>query len=296
MDKNKLNAIISLLDDPNEWIYDSIKKSVIEECNETDTFWFEEAWNNSTDGFVMERIEDLIHNIKFQTTLQNVKKWKEKDPNNLFEILFLISKIFYEEANREEIWNSYKKIENQVWLELNNDLTALEKISMVNYILFQKHQFKKRYETDAIKDFFFTELIRHKQGNNLILGLLYMLICQNLDLPVYGVILPNNFTLCYTQHSSIYNPTDPVLKDQILFYIDPFNGGTAFQSNEIDYYLKKRNIKAERHYYQAKSNHEVVNYYINVLLQNLKYKKEMGIYKEIKAIQDIFDYKKDSIF
>jgi hypothetical protein len=57
-----------------------------------------------------------------------------------------------------------------------------------------------------------------------------MLIAQRLNLPVYGVNLPNLFVLTYRSASG-------------QFYINVFNRGLIFTKKDIDQYIDQLNLK-----------------------------------------------------
>jgi regulator of sirC expression with transglutaminase-like and TPR domain len=74
---------------------------------------------------------------------------------------------------------------------------------------------------------------------------LYILLAQKLDLPIYGVSLPNLFVLIFDYPG-------------YRFYLNPFNRGQVFVEKDIDDYLKQMNIEPNEKYYKSCSNIEII--------------------------------------
>jgi regulator of sirC expression with transglutaminase-like and TPR domain len=94
------------------------------------------------------------------------------------------------------------------------------------------------------------------------LSILYIYLAEQLDLPIFGVNLPEHFVLAYTdneQKKSDWKNAD------VLFYINPFSKGTVFSKKDIDQFLKQ--IKLEHHdsYYKPCDNVKM----LERLLRNL---------------------------
>jgi regulator of sirC expression with transglutaminase-like and TPR domain len=97
-----------------------------------------------------------------------------------------------------------------------------------------------------------------------------MLLAQELDIPVFGVNLPEHFILCY-QHSRQSPHFDYAYPDaNILFYINAFSRGTIFGKEEVDSFLKKLKIEPLPVFYEPCSNTEI----IKRILRNLHFSFE----------------------
>ena len=115
----------------------------------------------------------------------------------------------------------------------------------------------------------------NKLGNPLSLGLLYLVVCQSLKIPVYGINLPKHFILAYVD-SNLIKENEAIRKSDVLFYLNPFNKGAVFTKNEVDLYIEQINLKKDNAYYTP-SNHLVL---INRLLEDLIFSYDKIGYKD----------------
>jgi len=77
-----------------------------------------------------------------------------------------------------------------------------------------------------------------KKGNQTALAIIYSVIAQKLDIPVYGINLPQHFILGYVDESA-----QPETENGVLFYINTFNKGFIFGKRDVDMFLKQLNLK-----------------------------------------------------
>ena len=90
------------------------------------------------------------------------------------------------------------------------------------------------------------------------IGLIYSIIAQSLDIPVYGVNLPNSFVLAFMD----YNQSNFVINQQndfgVLFYINPRSFGEILDASEIDAFLTARNLDPNRSHFEPCSNSRLI--------------------------------------
>ena len=151
---------------------------------------------------------------------------------------------------------------------MNDDLTAIEKVKVLNHILFEVHQFSGNITNyHAPQNSFINNVLESKKGNPLMLSVLYMLICKELNIPIYGINLPQHFVLAYlNDYANLIDVNNKTLSNNILFYINPFSKGLIFNQKDIDQFLKQLNLEAEAKYYIPCSNIEIVKRSLNNLI------------------------------
>ena len=140
MKLNQLNALIKLLDDPDEGVYNHVRERFLELGLDAVPH-LETNWEISEEVLVQQRIENLIHSIKSQDVFQQLKSWKENGGQNLLNGAILVAKYQYHNIDEEKIRSKINQIKQDVWIELNDDLTAFEKIKVLNHIIFNLHEF-----------------------------------------------------------------------------------------------------------------------------------------------------------
>jgi len=278
MTTKELTAIIKMLDDPDTHIFNELKNMLISEGPHVVQF-LEKSWENSNNEIIQSRIEEIIQIIQFDNIKKELKKWKDEGQNNLLFGAYLISKFQYPELDLSEIESKIENIKKEVWIELNNNLTALEKIKIINHIFYKILGFKRNVSNPySPQNLFINDLLELKKGNQISLSILYAIISQELGLPVYGVNLPGSIILAYKDEISLIEDFEFKSEHDILFYINPFNKGAVFGKREIDYYLKQQNIEPQKDFYQPCSNVKTLERMITSLIEcfeKLGYKEKI---------------------
>jgi regulator of sirC expression with transglutaminase-like and TPR domain len=105
-----------------------------------------------------------------------------------------------------------------------------------------------------------------------------------LDIPVYGVNLPQQFVLAYKDDSSMARLFSVNPSDKILFYINPFNRGSIFSRKEIDSFLIQINTERREEYYAICDNKVIVIRMLNNLIHSYTL---MGYEQKVKDLQRI---------
>ena len=83
MTKSEVSALISLLDDPDEGVFNHIKDKLMAMGNEVIPM-LENAWETSFDSLLQNRVENLIHTIQFDAIKTNLKSWRKSGKENRF--------------------------------------------------------------------------------------------------------------------------------------------------------------------------------------------------------------------
>jgi regulator of sirC expression with transglutaminase-like and TPR domain len=263
LDKKEVSALISLLDDPDEKIFSSIKDKLLN-IGEKVIPVLEDAWESSLNPTLQTRIENIIHRIQFEKVLDSLKAWKKNDQDNLWAGAILIARYQYPDLNEEKLEKQIQLIKQDVWLELNENLTALEKVRVINHILFDVHRFSGNTENyNAPENSYVNKVIENKKGNPLTLAIIYLVIARQLQMPIYGVNLPQHFVMAYIDENDL---SEHEWEDKILFYINPFSKGAVFSRREIDMFLKQLNLAPEKMYYTPCTNASIMERLVRNLI------------------------------
>ena len=204
----------------------------------------------------------MIKQIQFNILVRDMDRWKSSGGNDLLYGAYLVARFQYPDLEYEPLNEVIEKIKRDIWLELNNELTALEKVKVINYFLYDIHKFDKSLKKAHTPQLYLVNhvLDTHK-GSPVILGLIYAELARRLNLPIYGVNLPRNFVFCYYDQDF---PDDP---NGILFYINPTDKGTALGVKELKYFLRQMKIEEKDFYFTPCSNIDI----IDRLMVNLQY-------------------------
>ena len=280
MEEKKLNSLVRLLDDPDVSIFELVKEQIIEAGVEVIPY-LEYSWESTINNFLQTRIENIIQEIQFNDTLNGIKNWHNLGAFDLLEGAYLISKYQYPEIKFEDIKQQVSIIKKDIWLELNNNLTALEKINILNHVFFNIHKYKRiTSNLHNPQNYYLSNILNTKKGNPISLGILYTAVAQSLELPIYAVDLPKNFIVMYKDSYDLEN-------NEVLFYINPYNKGAVFGKKEILFFLKQQKLSTETKYFSSCTNLKTIQRLIDNLIesyQNLGYPNKIEDLKKIASI------------
>ncbi len=269
----ELSALISLLDEPNEENFGSIKEKI--SSYGTDAIpMLEDAWLQSLEENNAKRIEYLIDEIRFNDLYFGLEDWVKFHNNDLLKAFLLLSKFRYPDLDEEKYLNKIEKLKQDIWLEINEDLTALEKVKVLNHIFYDIYQFRGQLPNQTtISDFFLNELLDVNKGSSIALGILYVSVAQMLNIPVFGVDLHLHFIAAYMDDSQPLKSAADYLQDEVLFYIAVVNKGSVFTHNEIKRYLDQLKLESKPEYFVPCSNTQVIRRLINDMISAFRKEK-----------------------
>ena len=288
--KNEMNlkeviALITLLDDPDDGIYSEVKNRFII-LGPPAIPHLETAWENSFDALMQKRIEGIIHTIQFKALQNALKHWAEHEQDDLFKGCAIIARYQYPDLDENKLKKQLHQIKQDVWLELHDDLTAIEKVKIINHIMFEVHQFGGNITNyHAPQNSFINVVLETKKGNPVMLSVIYALVCKELGIPIYGVNLPQHFVLAYVNDfTNLFDPSHKTLSDNILFYVNPFSKGLIFNQGDVDAFIKQLNVEPETKYYLPCSNLDIIKRIINNLIYSFD---KMGYAEKVQELKDL---------
>jgi regulator of sirC expression with transglutaminase-like and TPR domain len=280
-----LNALINLLEDSEEEVW----LLALEKLTELGTDiipYLEKSWELCLNTVLQERIENIIQDIQFRSVCQDLYNWDLMGGTDLLKGACIVARMQYPDLKHESLLDEIIKIKNDVWLNLNYNLTALEKVKVINHIFYITHKYSGNYSNYYTpQNYFINQVIATKKGNPVSLGIVYLTLAKLLEIPIFGINLPKNFILAYK------DVDEQKHRDSILFYINPFNKGAILGKREIDYFLNQQKIEPEESYYYPCTNFDIIERLIFNLINShetigqiekvQKYKKLLKIFKRV---------------
>jgi regulator of sirC expression with transglutaminase-like and TPR domain len=287
--KSEIRALINLIDDPDESIFNQIRDKLVSFGEEVIPE-LELVWENNSFGLMFQtRIEDIIHQIQFESVKVSLDSWLKKDHQDLLEGALIVARYQFPDLDEDKVRKQIELIRRDIWLELNPNLTAFETARVFNHILFTVHGFtgnKKNFH--APQNSYINQVLSSKKGNPLSLSVVYIVLAQLLDVPVYGINLPNHFVLGYADDNKIWDENNTDENQGILFYINPFSRGTFFNKQEIEQFLKQLNVKPKAEYFQPCSHKDIIKRMIINLIFAYEGQGSQEKVEEIKELLDLF--------
>lgn len=234
----EIEALINLLEDPDVLVHLPVSDRLIQ-MGAPAVKILEHNWETAPDEIVRERIENIILRIQQTTLKKEIKDWADCRGEQLIYGAYLVARSQYPELSFDHIDYRLDQLRAQIWLEMNDRLTAMEKVRVINHFLFNVHQFSRSVRgVQSPQLFFINHVLETHKGLPISLAIIYAEIASRLEIPVYCVDLPHNFLLAYQDPTYLDDP------DGIMFYINPYMKGAILGRSEVEYFLKEQKIDA----------------------------------------------------
>ena len=283
----KMEALVSLIDEPDPEVFRDISLNIHIFGTEIIPF-LEHAWENYHQPDVQKRIETIIHQIQFDQICRELTAWIDRGGKDLLSACMIVARYAYPHLKEEDIEYELGKLRKEVWLELNENLTALEQIKVFNYVFYELQGFHGNITNyHAPENSYINKVLETKTGNPLSMGIIYLIIAQSLDLPIHGINLPDHFVLAYTG-TSLNPDTLEYSTNNVLFYINAFSKGSVFAVKDLEEFLKQLKQEPRQAYFQPCSNIDIIFRMLNNLAH--AYKKESDTVKtrEVEHLLTLF--------
>ena len=281
-----IQALVRLIDDPDELVYQQVRDELLKFGSEVLPV-LEQSWEQDYYGLLFQdRIENLIHDIQFESVKAQLKTWLQAPDKDLLSGAIIIAKYQYPGLDAALLHERIQAIRRDIWLELNDHQTAVEQVKIFNRIFFGMHRFRgesQNYHTPA--NSYINTVLESRKGNPLSLCLIYSVIAQSLDLPIYGVNLPNHFVLAYmdSKHSAFG------LKKEdddygVLFYINAFSKGSIFDAAEIKAFIQGIHLQPDRSFFEPCSNSAILKRMLANLIHAFQ---QVGSAQKVAELQEL---------
>ncbi|NVK65725.1 MAG: hypothetical protein HWE22_14120 [Flavobacteriales bacterium] len=278
------------MEDPDETIYGHVRDELMS-CGSSVIPFLESSWETEDYGLIFQsRVESLIHEIQLSEVKNDLKQWIASSSKDLLAGAIIIARYQYPNLVEEEIHQKIQAIRKDIWLEISDDQTAYEKVRIFNKVFFGKYGFSgnsKDYHSPL--NSCINTVIQMRKGNPLSLCVLYSVIARSLDMPVYGVNLPNHFILTYLDEDKMISFIDPENKYGNLFYINAFSKGGIFDAEEIRAFLKGLKKPELREYFEPCSNSAIIKRMLTNLINSFQQVGNLDKVNELIDLRNLFD-------
>lgn len=107
------------------------------------------------------------------------------------DCMYYLTRILEPYLSPQGFRNLYESMGNELICELRDDMTAVEKVEMLNYVFFTRHGFKIVSDGDEGRKVLLTSVLKNREGGEIGLSSAYFLLARYADLPVYPVFPKN---------------------------------------------------------------------------------------------------------
>jgi len=233
-----IDALISLLDDQDALVFKSVNDKLLSLGAEV-LPKLEDSLLKAGSPMLALKLEEIIHRLKREIVLDRMKEWISSDNRTLLDGWLLVSSIHHPSISKEKIENSIQKIEREVWLEITESMTSLEKVAVINHMIFKVNNFDLASNDIPVADnIVLDKLLFSKSGNVYSLTVLYLIIARSLHLDLIPIMLANKLLLVYEDNLAASlafgSPSD-----KYLFYINVAHRGSVISPKEVQFLYDK---------------------------------------------------------
>jgi regulator of sirC expression with transglutaminase-like and TPR domain len=253
---NEISALFTLIDDPDEEVFGAVSEKIVD-YGKNIIPNLEHLWENTPNEEIQNRIELLIHRLHYTDLTEDIRQWSLSGHHDLMLGALLVSKYQYPDLTTTVVMQEIEKVRRNIWLELNNYLTPLEQINIVTSILYSYYGLKGG-ETNYKEpnEFLLNKSLEVKRGNQISNGILYLILCELLDIPVKAILIPKQFIIAYFK-PGYSDETLPNPIHKIEFFIDP-TSGQVFTQDDVDNYFKRIAVPPVGTYFKPQKNKKVI--------------------------------------
>jgi regulator of sirC expression with transglutaminase-like and TPR domain len=274
INKKEIESLIYLLEDTDEEVVEQVENRIIS-LGAAIVPDLEAQLYLTHNSLQIQRLQSLLKRLRYDGLIDYFRTWKDAGAQDLLGAVINIAKIKYPDIDRQEIEIQIDKIKLDAWLELQYDLTSYEKVRILNHIFYNVHLYQGDSEDYHNSDnSFINKVLERKRGNPISLAIIYSLVAQRLNIPIFGVNLPQHFVLGYKADGDYelikaYNELSSFNGNEtgeVLFYINPFSQGLILSHDSIKAFLTQINIETREEYFKICSNIDIVQRIIRNLL------------------------------
>jgi regulator of sirC expression with transglutaminase-like and TPR domain len=274
-------SLIKLIDDENEFVYQNVREKFVSYGKEA--LHFLGDYINSDDDVIAGRAKEICEEINFKFTEKKLRDLSYKK-NILEEAAFSIASYEYPEVDYENykmiLDNMASDLKKQIDTKFPGDVSAYDKIKMLNHYFFVEKGFKGNtkdyYEID---NSYINRVIDRKTGIPITLSIVYLLISQRLGMPVTGMNIPKHFIVKYKDE-----------KEE--FFIDVFNKGVVISKPEALNFLRQFGVYEkefdELPFLQSSSEKNIIRRIFANLINAYEKEKNEKKVEQLKKLQSYF--------
>lgn len=280
----EIYALVKLLDDPDPEIFEHVEKRLVEHGNAVIDY-LEDVWETAPDALLQQRIENVVHRIQFNTVKEDLNLWYQSGAFDLLKGALIVNRYQFPDLDEQKLINQIEEIKREIWLNLQYDMSSIEKVKLINHIFYNVYGFRGNTtnHTDP-QNSYINQVLESKKGNQISLAIIYSTLAQKLDIPIYGVNLPQHFILGYLDGGKREEH-----ETGVLFYINAFNKGAIFGKHDVDHFLRQLQLEPLPGFYAPCSNVEILRRIIRNLISSYENLGSMEKVAELKELQHILN-------
>ncbi len=278
LDKDDINNILKLLEDPDEKTYKLIEPQLLKNIDEYYNY-LKNYFESSTNIYCKRRLKDILEKSYFN----NIEQYFRDIPLNkdgdidLEEATFLLASFEYPDIKKHEYILILDNIAENIKAKIKDSTDPLIIIEKINQCIFKEEGFgANKINYSDPNNTYINMVIERRTGIPITLSAVYLFITNRLKLNFYGVGMPGHFILKYQ-------------KDNFEVFVDPFYSGQVLTKQDCINFLIFSGYGFIEQYLDISSNKEIFKRMIRNLLLIYKEENEDIKYNKLRDLLDIVD-------
>ncbi len=244
---NRIRALIQLLGDEDSEVR-KIARDQLLLIGEDAAQLLDEVVRTDCDGKTRIQARAVLRQINRQELIHAfhlLAMWRDEDID-MEQAAYLLAKFAYPKLRKSEITMELDRLAYRVSELIDGTESAGDIVHAINQVLFQEAGFRGNTENYySVDNSFINVVLTKRTGIPITLSLIYILVAERLQLPIYGVNMPMHFLCMYDE------APEP-------FYIDAFNRGNMMTRAECISFLKRTGVGFRESYLDRASNREIL--------------------------------------
>lgn len=278
--ESEIKALVQLLDDEDSEVISHVEEKIMSIGTQVIPM-LEQEWESTFNPIIQTKIEDLVHELQFELLKERLLDWKESGGDSLLEGLWIVATYQYPDLEMDELVREVEQLYHEMWRHMEDQMSPQQRIKVFNDIFFNQFKFRantKNFHSPA--NSMINSVLETRKGNPISLCSIYLLLTQKMELPIYGVNLPNLFILTYQIGEE-------------AFYINVFNRGLIFTKEDIDNYLDNLQLQRQDIFYEPCSHLAIILRALRNLIVSFE---KLGDYHRADEIKLILQKLDDQYF
>lgn len=264
-----ISALLGLIEDPDIEIYNHVKSELLN-CDfdvlpKLETFLIEKASTHRS----IQRVEELIEELNFRNSINNFREWLISPDKELTEAISIITKCQLPNFDSAKFEKDLLALKQDLWLEISPKQTSFEVVKTFNHIFFEYYNFKTVSKEKLTPYHHYLHIIiDDREASEIGLGLIYSILAQSLNLPIYGVLYSfNKFLLAHLDHNHVFSKLNIENGNSgVLFYIDVMEKGALKDRQILEHKIREINQPLKKSFFEPAPNTAIIKNYIQQII------------------------------
>lgn len=240
---SKIDALISLLDDPDTFVYEKVKTALLNSADKItvlQTVFDQEK--RAAPSIKTERLSEILDTLKLSRLEADIRQWNAEENPGLLEGMLHIARYGFPNLDEEEVSSHIARMTETVKPEIAGK-TPEEIAGLLNRVILGEFGFNGDLtQYNNLYNSFINKVTENKVSNPIGLSILYLLIAKRLGIPLVGINSPGHFVLGYLKASAKDTAIRDIEMDDVEFFIDPFNKGQLIEKESFVEWLNKKDL------------------------------------------------------